>query len=343
MNKRPPYPRGLETLLLFALLTTGCQAQTSGASVWIDAPINALSLATPQTLPIEGHASSPEGIARVEIYVNEALLAEVSDLPGEGTLFSYQTSWTPEGPGEYRIMVIAYGTNGTASAPDTALVVIGRVTEIPEISPTWTPTLPPTPTFTPTTPPPAETVIEFRADPETIAAGECSDLHWNVSNALKVVFGGTERPLSGSDSVCTCENQQYPLKVTHMDGQEEIVYVQVSVTGTCTPTDSDPPPAPSQAVPANGLSIGCRASQTLTWLPVSDPSGIAEYQVEVQRSSDNATWSNAPGSPITGLSDKTTSISTECGWYYRWRVRAVDGAGNVGNWSGWSTFSITLG
>jgi hypothetical protein len=32
----------------------------------------------------------------------------------------------------------------------------------------------------------------------------------------------------------------------------------------------------------------------------------------------------------------------ECGWIYRWRVRAVDDVGNVGGWSGWSQFTVTL-
>jgi hypothetical protein len=94
-------------------------------------------------------------------------------------------------------------------------------------------------------------------------------------------------------------------------------------------------------VPADGLSIACKASQSLVWLPVDDPSGIAEYQVEVQRHSGDNNWQAAPGGQISVM-DKTTNVPVECGWYYRWRVRAVDGAGNASSWSGWSQFSITL-
>jgi hypothetical protein len=64
--------------------------------------------------------------------------------------------------------------------------------------------------------------------------------------------------------------------------------------------------------------------------------------VNVQRSSDNTNWTNVAYSPILGLTDKTTQIQTECGWYYRWQVRAVDGAGNQGEWSPWSYFTIIL-
>jgi hypothetical protein len=40
--------------------------------------------------------------------------------------------------------------------------------------------------------------------------------------------------------------------------------------------------------------------------------------------------------------DDKASIQVECGWYYRWRVRARDGAGNSSVWSNWATFSVTL-
>jgi hypothetical protein len=45
---------------------------------------------------------------------------------------------------------------------------------------------------------------------------------------------------------------------------------------------------------------------------------------------------------VNGIKDKKTTIPVECGWYYRWKVRAIDGKGNIGPWSGWSRFSITL-
>jgi hypothetical protein len=32
----------------------------------------------------------------------------------------------------------------------------------------------------------------------------------------------------------------------------------------------------------------------------------------------------------------------ECGFFYRWSVRARDGAGNLSAWSPWSQFSVVL-
>ncbi len=45
---------------------------------------------------------------------------------------------------------------------------------------------------------------------------------------------------------------------------------------------------------------------------------------------------------LIGIGGTEKEISVECGWEYRWRVRAIDGAGNPGNWSDWFTFNVPL-
>jgi len=107
------------------------------------------------------------------------------------------------------------------------------------------------------------------------------------------------------------------------------------------PVDETAPPAPNTLTPKNGQEFGCLASVGLTWSAVTDESGIASYDVRVERSPDQSTWSTAPGSPWSTASTGQ-SIPVECGWYYRWRVRAVDGAGNAGPYSAWSAFNIPL-
>jgi hypothetical protein len=110
---------------------------------------------------------------------------------------------------------------------------------------------------------------------------------------------------------------------------------------TLVPPDTTPPPAPNTLAPKNGEDVGCVGSVNLSWSSVSDPSGISSYDVEAQRSTDNATWGAAPGSPWT-TGGTSQSLSVECGWYYRWKVRAEDGAGNTGPYSGWSSFTVPL-
>jgi hypothetical protein len=222
--------------------------------------------------------------------------------------------------------------------------VLEPVTPTPTTPPTSTDTPTPTHTPTPTIPPGAQ--VEFWVDPPEIAAGGCARLNWRVRNASRVRLGSTDVAAEGSFETCLCEDEAYTLTVTNLDGTEQQRRVEIGVTGDCvTPTvppDTQPPAAPALAVPADGLSIACKASQNLVWLPVNDSSGIDEYHLQVQRHSGDNNWQDVTGSVFTGLEDKQRSISVECGWYYRWRVRAVDGAGNVGPWSGWWDFVITL-
>lgn len=351
---------GFVTAIL--ILSSACSHQAQrGTYVWIDAPVNNLVLPEMQSVKIEGHAASPGGVTRVDVFIDGGLLTTLS-VPIDGNdLAAFSTTWEGITRGNHVIQTVAYGSTGTTSEPDTVSITIGGETQqlisltpeftltptiTPEISvtPTITPTYTSTPTKTSTTLP--EAVILFWADPASIDAGRCTTLRWKVSNVSKVVFGGLEQPFTGSDDECLCEDRTYTLKVTLLDGTNVDYTADVNVRGTCVtevPPDTTPPPVPVPQVPANSLSIACKASQSLVWLPVTDPSKIKEYQVRIQRSSDNINWSDLATSPITGLKDKTTTIPVECGWYYRWRVRAVDGVGNISDWSNWSTFIISLG
>jgi hypothetical protein len=200
----------------------------------------------------------------------------------------------------------------------------------------------PLPIITGITPAPE---VQFWADPESISAGACTNVRWHAANVESVVFGGVAQPLDGSYEACLCDDERYTLTVTHLDGTEERLTVDIPVEGECVtevPSDTTPPPAPEPVVPADGLNIACKGSQTLAWLPVDDPSGIGEYRVQLQRHSGDGNWKSAPGSPFTGIAGKQIAVDVECGWYYRWRVGAVDSAGNQSGFSDWSEFTITL-
>lgn len=341
------------SLFIAVLLLTACNmpVSTSGVSVWIDVPLDGLEFPDVQAIKIEGHAASPASISRIEIWINGALQETIKDPLTESDLASFHTAWSPPAPGDYTIQAIAFSADGSASAPDSARVTFGGVTPDGNCptpvggGPAPESCITPVVTDTPTSPPGA--VVQFWADPAQVQAGACVDIRWHVENVQRVVFGGVDQPFDGSYQDCLCANQRYSLTVTHMDGSEEKRSVEIAVIGSCVtqtsppPQDTTPPPAPSPMVPAEGLSIACEASQSLVWLPVDDESGIAEYQVQVQRHSGNNNWQSAPGGEIN-VTDKSTSVPVECGWYYRWRVRAMDGAGNLGSWSGWSSFTITL-
>jgi hypothetical protein len=114
-------------------------------------------------------------------------------------------------------------------------------------------------------------------------------------------------------------------------------------TATPVPRDEQAPAAPAPTSPTGNPTLGCAGQVSLVWNPASDPSGIGEYRVEVQRHSGDNNWQSVSGSPWVGVGGTSLSVPVECGWYYRWRVLAVDGAGNVGSFSSWAAFAVTLG
>lgn len=346
--------KNLRLAFLFAtLFLAGCGRSSAGTYVWIDVPVDNLRLTDPEPIKIEGHAASPEGVTRVEVWVNGDLVESISPVTSGTNLTAFETVFNPTGSGEYVIQVVAYGSDETISNPDLAVVQIGEsVAAIPvedEPSPTPTPTVTstPTPTQVPTevehgpteTPAP---IVNFWADPAEIPAGSCTTFYWETANVSRVEFGGIDQELSGSASDCMCESQTYPLRVTYLDGTQETLRVTVDVTGTCatdTPVpDTIPPDPPILLKPVNGTTLTCTSETILRWEAASDPSGIGEYRVQVERHAGDNNWQAVSGSVFKGINNLEMLLSIECGWAYRWRVRAVDGQGNLGDWSGWFTF-----
>ncbi len=366
---------GFFLLLTFSILISSCEMpiDLTGTNIWLDVPVDGISVPVGQALQIEGHASSPEGISKIEIWINGELYFEVENPSTKGTLSNFSQEWTPPGPGEYTIQVLALGGDGSASEPDHARIQVGTPVADDQAPPpdeeepapeedapstaTYTPTSTQTATATPTSPP--DVVVDFWADPGEINAGGKFTVHWHVENVQTVIFGGAEQAFDGSYADALCKNERYTLTVIHNDGTEEKRSVDIRVTGSCAtatftpsatftptntpvPVDNTAPPAPNQLKPINGIDLGCVSSVMLRWEAVSDASGIAQYQVEVQRHPGDNNWSNVSGSPFTGIGGTEKEMSVECGWEYRWRVRAIDGAGNTGSWSGWYTFTIPL-
>jgi hypothetical protein len=207
-------------------------------------------------------------------------------------------------------------------------------TPTPTITPTQLPTATPTPTNTFTPIPPAE--VNFRVERDNITAGECTTLHWDVEHATAVYLNGAGVVGHGTQQVCPTNTTTYNLRVEAPSGNvDRNVTVNVSA-----PVDTTPPPVPSPAVPADGLTLTCRSSQSLVWMPVNDDSGISGYYVKLERQVTPGEWQSVRGwGPVSG---KQVEADVQCGLFYRWAVRAQDGAGNYSDWSAWSQFSVGL-
>jgi hypothetical protein len=107
---------------------------------------------------------------------------------------------------------------------------------------------------------------------------------------------------------------------------------QITVTVS---NDATPPDAPALVSPADGL-VTTSATPAFSWTVVSDPSGV-HYRMQADDSPgfsspeiDVGNLGQPIYSPVGALGDGT----------YRWRVLAVDGAGNAGAWSEERTLSI---
>ncbi len=373
--------RRLVLLLAVPAGLVGCSAAAvaAGPRAWIDFPRDGASGPPGVAVAVICHASAPNGVAGVLFSVNGTPYAR-SPLEEPGAAFGKVTfEWLPEAPGIYTLQARAYDKAGAASSPDTITVKISGATPVgptgtppagvsptvppvePTLTPTGMPSITPTPessitptpvkpthtptpvkpTLTPTTAtvtpspiPPA--LVKFVTDRGSVVVGECALLQWWVQNATAVFLNGEGVAGEATRSVCPDTTTTYTL---HVEAPSGDVDEQITITVTAPP-DTTPPPVPAPQVPADGLMLGCRAKQTLAWLPVSDASGIAGYDVRLERMAKKGVWDLAQ--EWVQVTDKQVTASVQCGLYYRWQVRAKDGAGNYSAWSPMSQFSVAL-
>jgi len=99
--------------------------------------------------------------------------------------------------------------------------------------------------------------------------------------------------------------------------------------------DTQPPPTPTLLVPTDNAKTNDN-TPAFDWSDVTDPSGVT-YTIQVDNNADFS----SPEISQTGLAVSTFTPTTALadGTYF-WRVRAVDGPGNVGAFSSVFTFLL---
>jgi hypothetical protein len=105
--------------------------------------------------------------------------------------------------------------------------------------------------------------------------------------------------------------------------------------------ESVPPPTPNLISPEAGSEFSSfgKTAVTFHWSAVDDPSGVY-YVLEISPSSDFAGAVIRKDSLTTTEYTLTSGEALGKGNYY-WRVRAVDGADNEGDWTNGQLFKIT--
>jgi hypothetical protein len=72
--------------------------------------------------------------------------------------------------------------------------------------------------------------IQFWADADTLASGDCTRLRWQVDDVREVYLDG--EGVAGHDQrqVCPTETTRYELKVVRLDTTETVQTVEIHVT-----------------------------------------------------------------------------------------------------------------
>lgn len=371
MNARRVLSRAILPLGVLALMAgiLSCAPVETGPRAWIDWPRDGFETNVGTTVTVISHAWARDGVAEVQLAVNmEPYRLGAPAEPG-GEFVEISIEWMATEPGVYLLSVTAFDMTGEGSnRASVTVTVLGEEPSLvltpTEVGTTVPPTgTPPRPTGTPlpptatppppagtprpptaTPPPPPPTIVSFQANPASVVAGQCSTLSWAVEGVISAVYldgGGVGDHDSSGE--CPQATTSYTLRAVGPGGEttesRTVQVIQPSPTPPPpSPTpDTEGPPAPSLVSPTGNAEQAC-GDVKLDWNAVSDPSGINTYYVKVEKVTDTKS-----GGWTTTETDLTIAAAwLECGQQYRWAVRAEDGAGNVGPWSTWGTFTVTL-
>lgn len=260
-------------------------------------------------------------------------------------------------PGTFLVLAIALDEAGNLEQPPATFNFSIDPSKNPNITPTPTPTATATPTSTPTptatltpTATPTYTPEVCEATLTIIKNTNCRKGPGTVYDVLTSYAVGTEMIVAGRGS--DPENLWWYVQVPNI--QDAFCWVSdanVQVAGstdcmpvipapptpTPRPADTTPPPAPTGLSPADRVfGLLCSPTMNLSWDEVEDASGIDfyEWQLEIYTQSTGSFTPLASGD----ASGTSAAIQVDCKSAYRWRVRAVDNAGNVGSYSNFQTF-----
>jgi hypothetical protein len=329
----PPLKRSLEVVCIvwFAVGVglAGCVPTDSGGpQAWIDLPLDGAYIPLGSEIQVVSHAFVPGGVAEFLLAVDGvAYRRDPADEPGEEFTQASQ-AWRPAAAARHLLEVVAYGLDGTASAPDSVWVT---VTGMATTAPPPADTLPPESTAPPTIPP--TPYIIFSADRTSLVEGDCTTLRWRAENALSATLNGASVALTGTQSVCPTLTTTYLLQVV-ADAGPVTEEVTVSVSA---PADTTRP-----TIHSVGASTGtiyrpnCTPHTVTISASVSDNVGVTQAEV-VYRVSGGSWQTRAMGGSggtyqatldWIALQASRDPVPTTAGSTLEYFVRVRDAAGN---------------
>lgn len=144
--------------------------------------------------------------------------------------------------------------------------------------------------------------------------------------------GGANKSFSATFKVPASNAGEHTIVVTTGAGTRQFTFV----------LESAPPNPPVPLKPEMGINV--KPAPSFDWENVADPSGVT-YTLQIATAVDFSQAAMVLEKPGLTLSEYTISekdklLSTGKNAPYYWHVRAIDGAGNLGQWSGTGTFSV---
>ena len=194
----------------------------------------------------------------------------------------------------------------------------------------------------------ADTIIvispEMEINPTSGAIGDdviVSGTAFGGNQALTISYDGNQ-VVAGSTTNAK-GNFTASFKVPKSQAGDHTVTVTdatASVASSTFSVESTPPPTPQPLSPEAGSRIGFVGKTVITfdWSDVDDPSGIC-YLLEVSQSADfSGVMTHKEG--LTQSQYTLTSDEALAKGEYYWRVKAIDGAENQGDWTNGQFFKV---
>jgi len=194
----------------------------------------------------------------------------------------------------------------------------------------------------------ADTIIvispEMEINPTSGAIGDdviVSGTAFGGNQALTISYDGNQ--VAAGSTTNTKGNFTASFKVPKSQAGDHIVTVTdatASVASASFSVESMPPPTPQPISPEAGSRIGFVGKTVITfdWSDVDDPSGIW-YLLEVSQSADfSGVMTHKEG--LTQSQYTLTGDEALAKGEYYWRVKAIDGAENQGEWTNGQFFKV---
>jgi hypothetical protein len=208
---------------------------------------------------------------------------------------------------------------------------VGVAQPSPTPTPAAMPSLTPTPTPAAATPIPTATAlppvgIAFYADQSNLVAGQCTLIHWQVTNASQIALDNASVSASGTKQDCPTQTTTHSLSVVTLDNQtvqRSLTITVVSPTFTWTPVPTftptpvptwtmTPPPVGCTGKPvissfsASTTTVRIGGKVTLSWGPVTNADTVVI--------DPGIGGVGTPGSTVVIVGKTTTyTLSASCG------------------------------